>query len=142
MIHIRCHNPQQAYNDLAQVAWPAIKGHLLAGGRPLTLEVKEEKRSDAQNRRMWAMLRDISRQVDWYGQKLQEEEWKDVFTAALKRQKVVPGIDGGFVVIGARTSRMPVKEMIELQDFMEAFGAEKGVNFSQDAIEKEVANEC
>ena len=51
----------------------------------------------------WAMLTDISNQVDWYGQKLTPEEWKEVFTAAMKKQKVVPGIDGGFVVCGSST---------------------------------------
>ena len=60
MIHIRCHNPQQAYTDIVHVVWPAIKGHLLAGGRPLTLEVKEEKRSDAENRLLHAMLGHIA----------------------------------------------------------------------------------
>lgn len=87
-------------------------------------------RSWLQNRRMWAMLRDVSRQVDWHGQKLQDSEWKDVFTAALKRQKVVPGIDGGFVVLGSSTSRMTVAEMAELMTLMEAFGAQQGVRFS------------
>ena len=87
-------------------------------------------RSWMQNRRMWAMLRDVSQQVDWHGQRLQDSEWKDVFTAALKRQKVVPGIDGGFVVLGSSTSRMTVAEMAELMTLMEAFGAQQGVRFS------------
>lgn len=76
------------------------------------------------------MLRDVSRQVVWHGQKLADSEWKDVFTAALKRQKVVPGIDGGFVVLGASTSRMSVAEMAELQELMEAFGSQQGVRFT------------
>jgi len=41
----------------------------------------------------------------------------------------VPGIDGGFVVLGARTSHMTVAEMSELQTLIEAFGADKGVIF-------------
>ncbi len=75
------------------------------------------------------MLTDISRQVDWHGQKLTTEEWKDVFSAALKRTKVVPGLDGGFVVCGQSTSRMSKAEMAELQTLMEAFGAERDVKF-------------
>jgi len=86
-------------------------------------------RSDAQNRRLWAMLRDISEQVNWHGNTLIDEEWKDVFTAALKRQRVVPGLDGGFVVCGQRTSKMTKAEMSELQELMEAFGAQQGVKF-------------
>lgn len=92
--------------------------------------VRERKRTNPQNDRMWAMLTDVSNQVDWYGQTLTPEEWKCVLTAAMKKQKVVPGIDGGFVVVGARTSKMGVREMGELMELIEAFGAQQGVRFS------------
>jgi hypothetical protein len=78
---------------------------------------------------MWANLEDIAKQVVWYGQKLHKEEWKDVLTAALKKQKIVPGIEGGFVVIGARTSKMSVAEMTELIELSSMFGAQQGVKF-------------
>ena len=86
-------------------------------------------RSLNQNRMMWANLEDIAQQVVWYGVKLTKEEWKDVLTAALKKQKVVPGIEGGFVVIGARTSKMTVSEMTELIELSTAFGTQQGVKF-------------
>jgi NAD-dependent SIR2 family protein deacetylase len=92
-----------------------------------------QTRTSEQNRLMWAVLTDISEQVEWYGQRLKKEEWKDVFTAALKRQKVVPSIDGGFIVLGASTSRMTIAEMTELIELAMAFGAEKGVVFSDGA---------
>ena len=78
---------------------------------------------------MWANLEDVAQQVNWYGVKLTKDEWKDVLTAALKKQKVVPGIEGGFVVIGARTSKMTVPEMTELIELSTAFGTQQGVNF-------------
>ena len=96
------------------------------------VEFKENTRSLEQNSRMWAMLTEVSAQVEWYGQKLTPEEWKDVFTAAQKREKVVPGIDGGFVVLGQRTSKMTIKEMNDLMMLMEAFGADRGVKFKAD----------
>jgi hypothetical protein len=86
-------------------------------------------RSINQNRMMWANLEDIAQQVVWYGVKLTKDEWKDVLTAALKKQKVVPGIEGGFVVIGARTSKMTVPEMTELIELSTAFGTQQGVKF-------------
>lgn len=110
-------------------AWAQAKG-LIADGKRLTLELRPEKRSDAQNRRLWSMLTDISEQVEWHGHRLTAEEWKDVFSAALKRTKVVPGLDGGFVVCGQSTSKMTKAEMCELQELMEAFGADKGVRFT------------
>jgi hypothetical protein len=96
----------------------------------MVLELKPETRSIAQNARLWALLTDISEQVNWYGRKLTQEEWKHVFTAAISKQEVVKGIDGGFVVLGKSTSKMTKGEMAELQTLMEAFGAERGVRFS------------
>lgn len=94
-------------------------------------EIKPRTRSLDQNAKMWAMLADLSRQVEWYGNKLTTEEWKDVLTAALKKQKAVPGIDGGFVVIGARTRNMTIREMSGLVELMYAFGAEQNVEWSE-----------
>ncbi|SDR37444.1 NinB protein [Paraburkholderia fungorum] len=96
-------------------------------------EIKPRTRSLDQNAKMWAMLADVSRQVEWYGQNLTSEEWKDVLTAALKKQKAVPGIDGGFVVIGARTRNMTIREMADLVELMYAFGAEQNVQWSEPA---------
>ena len=78
---------------------------------------------------MWANLEDIAQQVIWHGVKLDKQEWKDVLTAGLKKQKIVPGIEGGFVVIGARTSKMSVAEMTELIELSSMFGAQQGVKF-------------
>lgn len=126
-IELQLHEPAQAHRAIMH-AWGHAKNWLMAGHR-LTLEIRPEKRSDAQNRRLWSMLTDVSQQVDWHGHRLTPDEWKDVFTAALKKQKAVPGIDGGFVVCGQRTSKMTKAEMSELQTLMEAFGAQHGVVF-------------
>lgn len=120
-------------HQVAQTIWKHAKAHLSAGRR-MVMELRPETRSDAQNRRLWAMLSDISTQVDWYGQKLSAEDWKHVLSASLKKQRAVQGLDGGFVVLGLPTSKMSKAEMSELQTLMEAFGAERGVKFSaQDA---------
>jgi hypothetical protein len=121
-------NPQQGHQTIERL-WAWMKPRLLQGRR-VTLSVAEEKRSLPQNKLMWALLSDLSRHVVWHGQKLTKEEWKDMCTAALKRQKVVPGIDGGFVVLGSSTSRMTVAEMTEMIDFIHSFGAQQGVEFS------------
>ena len=102
-----------------------------------TVEIKEYKstRNLEQNARMWAMLSDVSSQVVWHGNKLTKEEWKDVFTASLKQQKVVPGIEGGFVVIGAHTSKMNIADMSELIEFAMAFGCQHQVRWSDPQLE-------
>lgn len=95
-----------------------------------SVTISEPTRNTAQNARMWAMLTDVSRQVEWYGNRLTPEDWKHLFTAVLKRQETVPGINGGFVVIGASTSRMSVREMSDLIELMFAFGAERAVEWT------------
>jgi len=91
------------------------------------VEIKPKTRSLAQNSLLWALLTEISEQVEWYGQRLTPDDWKHVFSAALKRQKVVPGLDGGFVVLGQHTSKMSKREFSELCELIFAFGAERSV---------------
>lgn len=96
------------------------------------VQVKPKTRSLEQNARLWALLRDVSEQVEWYGRKLSPAGWKDIFSAALKKQDVVPGIDGGFVVMGQHTSLMSIKEMSDLMTLIESFGASRGVRFKDE----------
>lgn len=115
----------------------AIIGSLLLDPVLHEVIIREAKslRSIAQNDLMWGMLTDISGQVEWYGEKLTPEEWKDVLTAGVKKQKAVPGIDGGFVVLGARTSKMSIKEMSEVIELAGYFGGQHEVKFKQEARE-------
>lgn len=94
--------------------------------------VKEGTRSLEQNSRLWALLNDISEQVEWHGEYLNAESWKFIFSAALKKQRAVHGIDGGFVVLGQSTSRMGKKEFSELIELITAFGIERGVVFGDE----------
>ncbi len=98
---------------------------------PLKVVIKPaDTRSIDQNAALWAMLTDVSEQVEWYGYTLAPEEWKHVFTAALKRYKVVPGLDGGFVAVGMSTSVMSKREFSELLDLVRAFGDERNVEWT------------
>jgi hypothetical protein len=120
--------PAQAYRALAKV-WALVKPWVDRGDR-LHMEIRADNRTLSQNRRLWALLNDISEQVVWHGRKLDAEAWKHVLSAGLKRQDVVPNMDGtGFVVLGVSTSKMTKAELSELMDLAEAFGTEHGVTF-------------
>jgi len=94
------------------------------------LEFKASKRSLSQNDKLWACLSDIATQVEWYGQKLTATDWKDVFTAALRNMRVVPGIDPGtYVSLGLHTSDLSKSEFSDLLELIHAFAAERGVKF-------------
>jgi hypothetical protein len=95
------------------------------------VQISEPKRTEAQNRLLWQALTDVAEQVEWYGQYLTNSDWKDIFTASLRKSKVVPGIDSGtFVVTGLHTSRMSKGELSSLMDLIFAFGTERGVLFT------------
>lgn len=141
-LSIQCWEPVQAHAAMTRQLWPHLKSMLLAGHR-MMIELKPETRSTAQNARLWAMLTDISKQVDWYGKKLSPEDWKHVFSSSLRKLDVVPNLDGtGFIALGLSTSKMTRAEMCDMQTLMEAFGAEKGVRFTApDYIDPETG-EC
>jgi len=96
------------------------------------ITVKPPTRSLDQNALLWSLLGEVSRQVEWYGKKLDPEDWKHVFTASLRTLSVVPNLDGtGFVALGLSTSRMSKRELGDLIDLIHAFGAERGVVFNE-----------
>lgn len=131
---IYLHNAQQSAVTLHGLA-DELKPWLVAGNR-FVLSVRPETRSTSQNRRMWAMLGDVSQQVDWYGRRLSPDDWKHVFTASLRKLEVVPNLDStGFVALGMHTSRMTVREMSDLIELMNAFGAERRVVWSDPATQ-------
>lgn len=96
------------------------------------VEIKPATRTLDQNALLWPLLSELSKQVDWYGQKLTADEWKAVMTAGLKRDKIVPGIDGGFVVLGMSTSKMSKQTFSELLELVYAFGAQRNVRFNDE----------
>ena len=86
---------------------------------------------------MWAMLTDISNQVVWHGRKLTPKQWKSVVTAALYKYEVVPGIDGGYVVLGESTSDMSIAKMADVITFCYSFGVEQNIKWSEvEVLEK------
>lgn len=103
---------------------------------PIVIEVREETQTDKQRRLMWPLLRDLSDQVIWHGEKLTDEEWKDLITVLVaqangQRQKSAPGIDGGRVYFGVRTSKSSKRYNVDVIEAIYWFGTEQGVKFSE-----------
>lgn len=125
--------PTQA-NRAVNTAWHHIKPWLLAGHR-LVLEVRPEKRSDAQNRLLHACLGEISKQIEWAGKKRDIDTWKRLLTAAWLRARgehveMLPAVDGhGVDIVFRRTSQLTKAECAELSEYVMAWAAEQGVQF-------------
>ena len=93
--------------------------------------IEPPTRSLDQNSRLWPMLDEIAKEVEWYGRKLGAEDWKHIFTASLKKLDVVPNLEGsGFVALGLSTSRMTIRELSDLMELITCFGIEHGVVFN------------
>ena len=103
-------------------------------GGPVVLEFGREKRTQDQNAKLWPMLRDISNQVEFMFDHHSPEVWKDLLTAAWRKQKIVPGLDGGLVALGVSTSKLPKEDLSELIESIYAYGAEQGVQWSEPAL--------
>lgn len=96
----------------------------------------KSRRTLLQNAKLWSMLADIARQVEWpvngVMQHLDAEDWKALMTAACRQEiRMAAGIGGGVVMLGVSTRRMTVAEMGDLIEFMYSFGAERGVEWRE-----------
>ena len=117
-----------AHDEARRRAWAAIgkapQGHVVT--------VSEPTRNLEQNALLWAMLHEISEQVDWHGRKLSPEDWKHVFSSSLRRLDVVPNLEGtGFVALGLSTSKMTKREFSDLIELINAFAAERGIELME-----------
>ena len=125
-------NAQQAHQAI-QTAWKHAKGWLMASDTRLTLEIRPEKRSDAQNRLLHSALQDIAQQVEWAGCKRDVDTWKRLLTAAWLRARgepieMLPALDGhGVDIVFRRTSQLTKAECAELSEFVMAWAAERGI---------------
>ena len=102
--------------------------------------IKPPSRTLDQNAALWPILEAFSHQLRWpvNGQMvlMEPEEWKDVLSAAFKREqaRLAMGLDGGVVMLGLRTSKMTKPQFSEFLDFLHAVAAERGV-----VLERETA---
>lgn len=122
---------QQARQNALQAVQDAPEGYVVS--------ITEPSRSTEQNAALWGILQAFSEQLEWpvNGQmvKLAAEDWKDLLSAAFKREtaRLAQGIDGGVVMLGLRTSKMGKREFSDFLEFLHATAAARGVEVYADA---------
>lgn len=95
--------------------------------------VCEPTRNLDQNAAQWPILQAFSDQLVWpvngKMEKLTPDEFKDILTAAFRREtvRVAMGLDGGMVMLGARTSKFSKRKFSEWLEFLNATAADRGV---------------
>lgn len=97
------------------------------------MELRDRTRTSDQNSKLWPMLSDVSVQVEWHGVRLSPEDWKLIFMDALNQEmRLVPNVAGtGFINLGRSSSRLSRQEFSDLIEVIYAFGAERGVEWSE-----------
>jgi hypothetical protein len=116
---------QQARRNALEAVQNAPDGHCITVGEP--------SRNTDQNAAMWPILEAFSEQLEWpvngKFQKLTADEWKDLLSAAFRKEqnRVAQGLDGGFVMLGQRTSKFSKREFSDFLEFLHATAADRGV---------------
>lgn len=105
----------------------------LAAG-PVVITLGRKRRSLDQNAKLHAAIRDVAKQVEWFGAKRPVEDWKVIFVSALRREQgvqaeVVPGLNGELVPVGYRTSKLSKQDCSDLIEMVHAFGSRHGVEW-------------
>lgn len=92
--------------------------------------VGEQTRTLAQNDRLWAMLTDVSVSMPM-GRRHTPDDWKAIFMNALNWEcQFCEGLDGRPFPIGFRSSKLSKSQMAELITYIQAFGDENGVRWT------------
>ena len=129
------YEPVQAHKAFSK-AWEYAKAATIAGNR-MALELRPEVRSSQENRLLHALIGEIAAQKEWAGAKRDPEIWKRLLVAAWSRVhgqsiEVLPALDGhGVDIVPVRTSKLTKSECADLITFIQAWGVENGVEFSQ-----------
>ena len=103
------------------------------------VEVREPSRNLDQNALLWVLLTEFSRQLEWPVNglmvRLSPDDWKTILSASFRRetQRMTQGVDGGLVMLGARTSQMGKREFAEFIEFIQSVAAERGVELEREA---------
>ena len=100
--------------------------------------ISKPSRTLEQNSAMWPILACWSKQKEWpvngVMTKLSPEEWKIILTSAFRREalRIAQGLDGGMVLLGARTRDFGKKEFSDWLEFLHAASAQHGINTEPD----------
>lgn len=127
---------QTARDRACQAVREAPEGWMVVISEPVKKRIQEEK--------YHAMIGDIAKQCEFMGEKHDAEDWKrllvDMFSSVMRDLgtpihhdgRVMPSLDHKRVVqLGIQTKDFYVKEAADFIEYLYAFGAEKGVIWSE-----------
>ena len=125
----------QAIINQSKLAWEVV-GELLKSNKTVFVEVRSITRSDEQNKKLHAMLGDISKQKTFNGKRLNIEQWKMIFVSGHKvansgNAEMAIGLEGEVINLRESTAKMSVSRLSSLIECISAWGAENDVKFTE-----------
>lgn len=104
------------------------------------VRIGAETRREAQNRKLWPMLKDIQRQVPGF-ETYSTDDIKLRFLNSLGvEMRFLPALeDEGMFPVGLKSSTLTVQQFSGLIELIYAFGAKRGVVWSDPETRKEAA---
>lgn len=147
LIVIQAQGPKGVHSALLR-AWTAIKPASEAM-QWLEVVIRTVKRTSPQNRKLHAMFGDVAAQCQWIGRDWDAADWKRLLVDAFQRATItdpefsalwakvgvvrtVPSLDGaGVVTLGLQTRDFPVELAGHMIEWLLAWGAEAGVEWSE-----------
>lgn len=108
----------------------------------VVLKLDRESRSLEQNSKLWPMLSDLAKQVEYAGKRRSKDDWKLICFQAWQeietehKIEYVPNLSGsGLIMLGCSTSSLNKKEFAALIECIYSIGAQYNVNWSEKAID-------
>ena len=100
---------------------------------PVEVVLRRTKRTDAQNRKLQPMVRDIKTQVEWMNL-TNEKKWREFFCGIIKGQNPSITPEGNVIMLGVSSTELNVEQMSECIEYMYHFGSERQVKWSEPSL--------
>jgi len=116
----------------AKLAKVAIDRAFAKGGMKATFA--EQKRTDEQNKRMWALLDIIAKERPvWNDFPMNSRRWKGTFMDSLGMETdATPSLEGGRVIpLGHSTRELSKSQFSDLFEIIHAFAAREGIDLKE-----------
>ncbi|MGL5280636.1 MAG: recombination protein NinB [Plesiomonas shigelloides] len=114
----------------------AVQSILCDSKKPMTVEIRPQKRSEALSAKFHAMCRDMALQAEHNGEKYSEQDWKVFLISGHEyelsgKTRLVAGLHGEICKLRESSAEMTNRRMSSLIEFTYAIGASKGVRFTE-----------
>ena len=116
------------------VAREAAKAAIDKAPEGYVVAIGPETRSQEQNRKLWAMLRDVAEQAVFNGRQYTPDHWKIFMVSGFRQEMPHKGLNNEPVMLSTSTRVMTKSDFSDFIEYIYATGIDLGVIFSDPAL--------